>query len=45
MFEVTLSITNGFPALPIPAIFPSFIPISPLTIPTTGSRTTAFVIT
>src|SRR5438067_7676039 len=43
--EGTLSIVYGLPALPTPAIFPSFIPISPLTTPSTGSRTTAFVIT
>ena len=39
------SITSGFPALPTPTIFPSLIPMSPLTIPSSGSMTMAFVIT
>ena len=38
----TPSMTAGLPALPTPAIRPSLMPMSPLTIPSTGSMTTAF---
>jgi len=40
----TSSMTFGFPALPIPTILPSFMPMSALMIPRIGSSITAFVI-
>ena len=40
-----LSITFGLPAFPIPAIFPSFIPMSVFIIPCIGSRSIALVMT
>jgi hypothetical protein len=36
---------SGLPALPMPAIRPSLMPISALKIPSTGSRTTTLLIT
>ena len=44
-FGLTPSITYGLPALPMPAMRPSLIPMSALTIPNIGSITMTLVIT